>query len=332
MKRLAAILLCVLCLASGAQATEPVVSVAVVGDIMLAETPGKVVRSGRDPFGPFAAILAAADIRIGNLECVISTRGSPQPEKPYTFRAHPRTLPVIKRHFDAVALANNHSGDFGPLAFADMLGLLERQEIGYFGGGRDLAQAHRPWIVERKGLRIAFLSYNEFFPRSFEADTDKPGIAWSDDDQVRLDIVRARTHDHADLVIPVMHWGWEHEPTASKRQRELARLMIDAGADAVIGGHPHVTQDTGQYRNKPIIYSLGNFVFDGFSDRDNNTGWLLLMDLDRQGVRNWRTVVATINSEGIPYPARKAAGSCWERGQLVASACVKTMIPKSAPD
>jgi poly-gamma-glutamate capsule biosynthesis protein CapA/YwtB (metallophosphatase superfamily) len=134
------------------------------------------------------------------------------------------------------------------------------------------------------------------------------------------------------LVIPVMHWGWEHEPTASKRQRELARLMIDAGADAVIGGHPHVTQDTEQYHDKPIIYSLGNFVFDGFSDPDNNTGWLLLMDLDRQGVRSWRTVVATINSEGTPHPARKANGSCWKRGQLVASACNKTTTPKSVPD
>lgn len=331
MKRLIGILLCALCLASGAQATEPVVSVAVVGDIMLAETPGKVVRSGRDPFGPFAAILASADIRIGNLECVISTKGSPQPEKPYTFRAHPRTLAVLKRHFDAVALANNHSGDFGPMAFADMLGLLERHGIGYFGGGRDLAQAHRPWIVERKGLRIAFLSYNEFFPRSFEADADKPGIAWSDDDQVRLDIGQARTRDHADLVIPVMHWGWEHEPLASQRQRELARLMIDAGADAVIGGHPHVTQDTEQYHDKPIIYSLGNFVFDGFSDPSNNTGWLLQLDLDRQGVRSWRTVVATMDSEGTPYPARKAAGLCWKRGQLAASACLQTMTAKSAP-
>lgn len=74
-----------------------------------------------------------------------------------------------------------------------------------------------------------------------------------------------------------MHWGWEHEPLVSARQHQLTRSMIDVGADAVVGGHPHVTQDTETYRGKPIIYSLGNFLFDGFSDAQNNAGWLLQM-------------------------------------------------------
>jgi poly-gamma-glutamate capsule biosynthesis protein CapA/YwtB (metallophosphatase superfamily) len=303
------------------------VAVAFVGDIMLDDTPGKVVRQGRDPFAPFASILASADIRIGNLECVIAAAGKPEAGKPFTFRAQPRTLRILKRHFDALGLANNHSGDFGPGAFAEMLGHLERWGIGYFGGGRDLARAHAPLVVERKGLRIAFLGYNEFFPRSFEADYDKPGIAWSEDEQVRLDIAAARVHHHADLVIPVMHWGWEHAPLASPRQRQLARLMIDAGADAVVGGHPHVTQDTEIYRGKPIVYSLGNFVFDGFSDADNNTGWLLRMELDRHGVRRWQTVVARIDKEGIPHPERQAPAHCWERGAAKAAACTAPSSP-----
>lgn len=299
-------------------APGPVVSIAFVGDIMLADTPGKVVRSGRDPFAPMAALIDQADIRVGNLECVIATKGTAEPGKPYTFRAHPRTLPLLKRHFDAVALANNHSGDFGPQAFAEMLDLLEQKGISYFGGGRNLSQAHRPLMVERKGLRIALLAYNEFFPRSFEADFDKAGIAWSEDEQVRLDIVNAR--NSADLVIPVMHWGWEHEAMASERQRQLARLMIDAGADAVIGGHPHVTQNVEQYQGKPIIYSLGNFLFDGFSDAANNTGWLLTLELDRQGARAWRTYPTRIDREGTPHPTT-APGACWKRGQDAAATC-----------
>ena len=302
-------------------AAAPVVSIAFVGDIMLDETPGKVIKSGRDPFAPFATILKSADIRIGNLECVVATNGTAQPGKPYTFRAHPRSLPVLKRHFDAVALANNHTGDFGPLAFAQMLDRLERAGIPYFGGGRDLAQAHVPLIIERHGLRVAFLAYNEFFPRSFEADTDKPGSAWSEDEQVVLDIRRARSQYRADLVIPVMHWGWEHELRASERQRQLARMMIDAGADVIVGGHPHVIQDVEQYQGKPIIYSLGNFVFDGFSDVTNNIGWLLRVELDRQGVRSWRTVSARIDREGIPHPAPQFGSLCWERGQDQAAAC-----------
>jgi hypothetical protein len=97
--------------------------------------------------------------------------------------------------------------------------------------------------------------------------------------------------------------------------------MIDAGADAVVGGHPHVTQDVEQYRGKPVFYSLGNFVFDSFSDAANNTGWLLTMELDRQGVRSWRTVSTRIDREGTPHPAPKRGVACWARGQEVAQAC-----------
>lgn len=304
------------------QKAEPIVAIAFVGDIMLDETPGKTVKSGRDPFESFAALLNSADIRVGNLECVVATTGTPEPDKPYTFRAHPRVLKLLQRHFDALSLANNHSGDYGPGAFGEMLDLLERHKISFFGGGRTLEQAHTPFLIERNGLRVALLGYNEFFPRSFEADFDKPGIAWSEDEQVRLDIRTARTRYHADLVIPVMHWGWEHENLASSRQRQLARLMIDAGADAVVGGHPHVTQNVEQYQGKPIIYSLGNFVFDGFSDQDSNTGWLLRLEADRSGVRAWRTFVAHMDSKGTPHPVPQAAGLCWERGQEKATACV----------
>ena len=300
---------------------ESVVSIAFVGDILLDELPGRLIKKGIDPFKPFSSIINNADIRVGNLECVVATRGSAEPDKPYTFRAHPRTLKVLKRHFDAVSLANNHSGDFGPAAFSEMLTHLERSGIAYFGGGNNLAEAHAPLLIERKGLRIALLGYNEFFPRSFEADHDKPGIAWSEDEQVRLDIANARSQHRADIVIPVMHWGWEHEPRASARQNELARLMIDSGADAVVGGHPHVTQNIEFYQGKPIIYSLGNFLFDGFTARDNNTGWLLRLELDHQGVRRWRTFVAHIDGKGVPHPGPHSEGNCWERGQERATDC-----------
>ena len=300
---------------------EPTVSINFVGDIMLAGALGKTIKRGRDPFAPFASILDVADIVVGNLECVVAVGGMADPEKPFSFRAHPRVLRVLKRHFDVLVVANNHSGDFGPIAFSEMLDLLERQDIAYVGGGATLAQAHTPRLIERKGLRVALLGYNEFFPRSFEADYDRPGVAWSEDEQVKLDITTARARYRADLVIPVMHWGWEHEALASQRQRQLARLMIDAGADAVVGGHPHVTQDIEHYNGKPIIYSLGNFVFDGFSDQDNNTGWLLQMELDRRGVRGWRTFVARIDRHGIPHPAARSEGFCWVRGQDEALIC-----------
>lgn len=306
--------------ASAPRTTGGPVRLAFVGDMQLDDGPGRVIRRGIDPFAPFKDWLAQADVRIGNLECVVATSGVKDPFKPFTFRAHPRVLPVLRKHMDVVALANNHSGDFGPVAFSEMLDRLQGADIAFFGGGKNLAQAHQPLIIERQGLRIALLGYNEFMPRRFEAAVDRPGIAWSDDEQVRLDIQRAR--QQADLVIPMMHWGQEHEPVASERQRALARLMIDAGATAVVGGHPHVTQDVEVYRGRPIVYSLGNFLFDGFSDEDNNTAWMLDLTVDGEGVKQMQVVSGHIDRDGVPHPQPQVAAPCWKRGEAQVSACL----------
>jgi poly-gamma-glutamate synthesis protein (capsule biosynthesis protein) len=235
-------------------------------------------------------------------------------DKPFTFRAHPRVLKLLKKHFDAVSLANNHTGDFGHAAFDQMLGFLTQAKMPFFGGGRDLHQAHQPLLFKRKGITIAVLGYNEFFPRSFEADVDRAGSAWSDDEQVVADIKAAREVHHADVVIPFMHWGVEDEPLATTRQQSLAKRMIDAGADAVVGSHPHVTQNTEFYKGRPIVYSLGNFVFDGYSSLENTTGWALQLDVNRTGVKQARIHVARIDRYGTPHPSRKDAGQCWQRG------------------
>lgn len=282
----------------------PMVSIVFAGDIMLAGAPDAVIRRGRDPFAGVAHLFKGADVRLGNLECVVATNGSEEPGKFNTFRVHPRGLKFVKRHFDAVGLANNHSGDFGPQAFSQMLGHLNRSGLGYYGGGRNLQEAHTPWIVERQGIRIAFLGYDEFQPRHFEADHDRAGVAWSEDEQVVRDINDARRVWKADLVIPVMHWGWE-EAVANPRQRQLARVMIDAGADAVIGGHPHQLQDTEQYKGKPIFYSLGNFVFDGFPDAINNVAWVVRLEADKQGVRTWQAYTVQIDKQGLPHAGQQ---------------------------
>ena len=310
--RMRALLLSSVLLAASpmAHASSGDASLIFVGDIMVAETPGELIARGEDPFQPFAALLSSHDVRIGNLECVVATTGTAE-EKPYTFRADPRTLPVLKRHFDAVSLANNHSGDFGKAAFAEQLALMDTAGLPYFGGGRDATAAHAPWIVERNGVRIALLGYVEFKPRSFEADASRPGVAWSgEDDDVIEDIIAARRVHRADIVIPFMHWGWEDEPDPSPRLRAFARRMIDAGADMVVGGHPHVTQGAEYYRGKPIIYSLGNFLFNGFDTPATTTGWVLSARVDRTGVLDWRTHVARLDANGVPHPDPTASSPC----------------------
>ena len=306
-------------LAALAARAEPV-RLTFVGDVILVDGPGRLIASGRDPLAPFAAVLADTDYAIGNLECAVATTGKAFANKLYSFRAEPATLAVLKGRFDAMAVANNHAGDFGKTAFLETLSLLKENGIASFGGGANLAAAHQPLWIERRNLRIAVLGYNEFKPRAFEAGADTPGIAWSEDSQVVADIRAARAAG-ADLVIPFMHWGWEREPRPTERQRQLARLMIDAGADAVVGGHPHVTQGAEIYRGRPIVYSLGNFVFDGFELPAAKVGWLLRLTVGRNGVLAWETREARMDEDGTPHPAPGALTPCGKNGDTTATVC-----------
>lgn len=290
------------------------------GDIMLADGPGKTIAQGGDPLAPFSAMLNDADYRIGNLEVPIANGGQPHATKIVTFRAEPNTLSVLKGRFDAVSLANNHSGDYGHEAFGETMQHLANAGIAYFGGGRNLAEAHRPLWIEKNGLKIAVLGYNEFKPRAFEAGPTWPGVAWSEDDQVIADI-RAAKAAGADLVIPFMHWGWEKETRPTERQKTLARKMIDEGAALVVGGHPHVTQGAEIYKGKPIIYSLGNFVFDGFDYPEAQRGWLLRLKLDKSSVLFWETLAAQIDDAGTPWPAAGAFTPCGRGGDDLVSEC-----------
>jgi poly-gamma-glutamate synthesis protein (capsule biosynthesis protein) len=221
---------------------------------------------------------------------------------------------VLKRHFDGLSVANNHSGDFGKEAFVEQCELMEKAKIPYFGGGRNLVDAHKPWIVEHNGVRIGLLGYCEVYLQSFEAKEDVSGVAWSaHDHEVLADLRAAREKHKCDDVIPYMHWGPEHEP-ADERQKLFARKMIDAGADIIVGGHPHVTQEAETYHGRPIIYSLGNFVFNGFEDEENLIGWALRMVVDKKGVVAWDTVTAHLDGDGVPHPDFKAKSPSGRRG------------------
>lgn len=284
-----------------APAAEQTATLIFTGDAMLAETIGAAIGRGEDPFVAFDPIFKAADLCVCNLECVVSTTGKPVADKPYTFQAHPRVLPLLTRRFGAVSLANNHTGDFGHRAFLEQLGLLDEARLPHFGGGRNNAEARRPLLVQLHGIRIALLAYNDFHPRCFEAGPDWPGVAWCVPAQVLADIRAARRIHHADLVIPFLHWGEEEEP-ATARQKQLARQMLRAGADLVVGAHPHVVQSIEYDNGKLIAYSLGNFVFDGFPPGPGRIGWVLRLRLDKKGLTDWDTIVARLDDQGFPHP------------------------------
>lgn len=278
----------------------PTVKVAFVGDILLDGAPGRLWAEGQDPFGPVAPLLAQADYVVGNLECPIATTGS-QVEKVYTFRAHPSTVAPLKKHFDAVSVANNHSGDYGSEALLETLALLRAANLPYFGGGRTQTEAHEPLLVKVGETTISLLGYDEFYPRWFEAVGDKPGVAWSEEEHVVRDIRNARAKG-ADVVLPFMHWGWENEAEPYHRQKQLARTMLDAGAHAVIGAHPHVTQGIDVHDGKPIVYSLGNFLFDLIDHPQNAIGWVLMLEVSKRGVERWQTYTVQLDVNGVPTP------------------------------
>lgn len=314
-----AVLVIALCLAVVPARADDTVRLVFVGDVMLDDGPGRTIAAGGDPLAAVDALLRDADARIGNLECPIARAGTPLDNKIYTFRADPSVLRVLVGRFDALSVANNHSGDQGQAAFIETLDHLRAAGIRAFGGGANLAQAHAPLWIERKGLRIAVLGYNEFKPRRFEAGADWPGIAWSEDSHVVADIRAARAAG-ADVVIPFMHWGWERETEPGARQRALAQRMIEAGADAVVGTHPHVTQGAQLVRGRPIVWSLGNFVFDSFTTKETTTGWLLRLEVDRRGVVRLDTQVVRMDAAGSPQPVDEA-GPCWRRGARAFGLC-----------
>lgn len=280
-----------------------------VGDIMLDREPGRFMMAGGDPFEHVAAALDGADFTVGNLECVVATGGS-RADKFFTFRADPKAIRHLTRHFDAVSLANNHTGDFGPEGLVETMERLEKGNVRTFGAGRNAREAHRPWVAVKDGLRVAVLGYNEFWPRSFEAGPRSPGCAWGVDEQVVADIKAARAA--ADAVVTFMHWGEEDVPPPNARQKALARTMIDAGADVVVGNHhPHAVAGAESYRGKLIVYSLGNFVFDEYRGdvigtppvlkEERRVGWALRLTFDRTGLVEWETVVTRTDDAGIPH-------------------------------
>jgi len=293
-------------LARATERPQDTVSIVFAGDVMLDGGPGHAVVHGVDPFAEFASILGDADIAVCNLECVIS-EGGQQVLKPYTFRGVQASIPLLKKYFSAVNVANNHSGDFGKDAFLDQLNSLKKAGLPYFGGGRNREEAYKPLILDRNGLRIALLGFNRFPPKSFMAGEHEPGTAWLDEDDVIKAIKSAREEQHADIVIPYLHWGKEDHPEPTAEQKELARRLIDAGASAIGGAHPHVTQTVDFYKGRPIVYSLGNMVFDYYPvDPKVWTGWIVKLSFnkpldDKHSKVDMETFVLEIDKAGIPH-------------------------------
>ncbi|RKN84925.1 CapA family protein [Paenibacillus ginsengarvi] len=234
-----------------------------VGDVIFADNVATALKAnGFDyPYRQVRSYLENADLTIANLETPITERGTKQ-IKDYAYRSSPQALPAFKEAgIDLVNLANNHILDYGTVGLLDTFDHLDKNGIRWFGAGHNASEAFKPVIVEKKGIKIAFLGLSKVVPtQEWKAGTDRPGVADTYALKVPLEAIR-NAKKEADLVVVVAHWGIEQQDQPEKYQREFAREYIDAGADLIVGGHPHVLQGFEQYKGKWIAYSLGNFIF-----------------------------------------------------------------------
>jgi poly-gamma-glutamate synthesis protein (capsule biosynthesis protein) len=283
------------------------VSLAAVGDVLLDRGVAEAIaRSGLDSILPVVATqLEAADVAFANLECPLAATGSHDPAHAI-FRADPATVEVLLQgSFDILSLANNHALDAGQPALLETIDHLETAGIRYVGAARDPAHGSDPAFLVVRGTRIGFLAY---------ADLDFPYVCQSrvDGSLANLRIQVAAARESCEFLVVSFHWGQQGSDQPTRRQTDVAHASIDAGADLVLGHHPHVLQGAEIYRKRLILHSMGDFVFDARNVEEAESGIFLIYCDPGEGLRLLMVpVLITAARNGPEYP------SSWRRDRIL---------------
>jgi poly-gamma-glutamate synthesis protein (capsule biosynthesis protein) len=280
-------------------------------------------RLGADPDGMLASaapMLTAADVAIVNLETAVTERGEPE-GKTYTFRAPESAYTALAAAgIDVVSVGNNHSLDFGEVGLLDTLDAAERHGIASIGGGRDRAEAYGAHHVEVGGRRIAILAATQVLGASaydrWVAGDATPGIASAKPPYLEYLVEAVRVEaQRSDIVVVVPHWGIEVETCPTGDQQALARQLVDAGADVVVGGHAHRLQGGGRLGDAVVHYGLGNLVFYKQAGPATHSG-VFEVTIEVDGSLSYRWVPALLQG-GVAAPLQGAAAqeylASWER-------------------
>ena len=264
---------------------------------------------------PIAPVLRSADLAVVNLETAVTSRGAPTP-KAFTFRAPAKAFAALRgAGIDVASMANNHGLDYGLVGLRDSLAAARRYRFPVVGIGLDDARAYRPFRRTIAGQRIAVIGATQVLDdeliSAWTAGRRKPGLA-SAKDVPRLVRAVREARATSDTVVVFLHWGIELEQCPSQDQRTLARELVAAGADVVVGGHAHRVQGAGRMGSALVGYGLGNFIWYGTSELSTQTG-VLLVTTEGRRVLGYRWVPARI-VDGVPRPLAGA-----ERSREVAS-------------
>lgn len=232
-----------------------------VGDILLSGSVAEMIKNNghEEPFTFVLEEFKKTDLVFGNLEGPFSNRGNPLKNKCCLY-SPPETLKSLKSAgFNVLSLANNHIFDYGYEGFEDTISLLKENNISWFGAGRNLKEARTPAIVSINNLSIGFLGYSWDFIGSINVAKNKFGTAPLSEKLILEDVKKLR--ERTDMVVVSLHWSYDRENYPLPSQRKLAHKIIDAGANLILGHHPHVLQGIEEYNSGVIVYSLGNFIF-----------------------------------------------------------------------
>ncbi|MDD3190396.1 MAG: CapA family protein [Candidatus Pacebacteria bacterium] len=244
-----------------------------VGDIMLSrEVERRMIMRGdwKYPFLETATITNSADIAFGNLETTI-LEGSLVSDDSFFFRTDPQSVEGLKfAGFDVLSLANNHMMNFGADGLESTIENLDGAGMNYVGAGVNEDDINRPVIIEAKGVKFGFLAYTYNRDKYKNTDGDFYGLSYMDTEKMKAQVGALKKE--VDIVVVSMHAGTEYVLTSHTSQTNFARAAIDAGADLVIGHHPHVVETFEKYKDGYIIYSLGNFVFDQMWSEETRLG------------------------------------------------------------
>jgi poly-gamma-glutamate capsule biosynthesis protein CapA/YwtB (metallophosphatase superfamily) len=274
---------------------EPLVSLVAVGDVMLGRGVGHTIEANSPsyPFLRTVDLIKGADVAFGNLESPITSGGVSQGAM--SLGANPSAAKgLAEAGFDVVSLANNHVLDYGEAGLLDTVDALEKMGILYAGLKQGAREGFGPVVLDVRGLRLAFLAYNDVGGYYEAEEGGSGGPAHLDPTSAYEDVRRAA--GEADLVVVSLHWGAEYLPAPDDSQREIARGLLEAGADLVIGHHPHVMGAVGSYDDGLVAYSLGNFVFDQPFSRETAQGLILYALLDGTGLKQVRLVPVYIEA------------------------------------
>ncbi len=282
---------------------EQTVRLGFVGDIMMDREVKKKIREVGDgdynfPFAKIKSDFEGFDFLFANLEGPVSDVGR-NVGSIYSFRMDPQTVSAVKNAgFDAVSVANNHIGDWGREAMADTFNRLTAQNIIIVGGGGNSIEAFTPRVTEVKGLRIALIGASQFGRGYLEAGTSTPGIAVIDVEKLSEEVRAARSL--SDLVIVSLHFGSEYELEHNSFQEQIAHSLIDAGADLIVGHHPHVIEPLEAYGRGYIVYSLGNFIFDQSFSKETMTGALFDVTVVGKKIKTLKLRPINLNEDFQP--------------------------------